>query len=327
VNRVEQAEAQFGVMFGNADPDAFVELRGPAVGGGRWASEFHRGGDIGFACADRIVDLGAEDDTYIGALPRTRRSGKADAIGVGSVVWVDADTPKAVAAVRAFPLPWTLIVRSGGKVGSEAKLHAYLGLTEPVEGSRIEAVNRQFVRHLGADERACDRARILRPAGTFNYKGRDRAPVEIAELDADRTYAIEEIEEVVGQSPAEPADPANVVPLDARRRRRAGGGEGDGFNLDDRPPVEYVEIVAGIKAQPGQKIACPFPDHEDHTPSLHLYGSAERGWYCYGCRRGGGVYEFAACFAGLPLPVRGADFLDIQSALLAAYEREFGVAS
>ena len=35
----------------------------------------------------------------------------------------------------------------------------------------------------------------------------------------------------------------------------------------------------------GDMICCPF--HEDRTPSLHVYADASRGWFCFGCRRGG----------------------------------------
>jgi len=35
---------------------------------------------------------------------------------------------------------------------------------------------------------------------------------------------------------------------------------------------------------------CPLPDHEDSTPSFQVYrgpGGEDRGWYCFGCGRGG----------------------------------------
>lgn len=101
------------------------------------------------------------------------------------------------------------------------------------------------------------------------------------------------------------------------------GERGDDADfLRRRPPAEYVRLLAGLKV-PGRwgwKIHCPFPDHDDRSPSLHVYETAKRGWYCYGCGRGGGIYEFAACLAGLPLPLRGSAFLRVEWALLAVYE-------
>jgi hypothetical protein len=38
--------------------------------------------------------------------------------------------------------------------------------------------------------------------------------------------------------------------------------------------------------------------HEDRTPSLHVYGDPERGWFCFGCGRGGSIYDFAALLFG-----------------------------
>jgi DNA primase len=37
---------------------------------------------------------------------------------------------------------------------------------------------------------------------------------------------------------------------------------------------------------------CPLPDHEDKSPSFTVY-PGDRGWFCYGCLRGGDVIELA----------------------------------
>lgn len=330
MNPVEQAEAYLGVLVRDVDPDHYVEIRWFTPNGPR--QEWHRIGDLGFACADRIVDLGSTFDTYTGALPRTRRGGKKGDVGVGYVAWADLDTAAAVAALRTFLLPPTMIVYSGGvtKEGVR-KRHAYWALDEPIEAARIEAAFRQLTDHLGADPGAGGRARIMRPPGTFNYKDGGRAPVELAEVRPERCYAIDEIEEIVGRAPAEPATRANVVALDARRRP---DDDSATAYLRPRPPVEYVEIVTGIKVKVDEKISCPAPDHDDPGPSLHVYPDH---WRCYGCGRGGGIFEFGALVAGLlgepnPAPgmqrrVRGRDFLAIRDVLLARYEKAKGVAS
>jgi DNA primase len=38
--------------------------------------------------------------------------------------------------------------------------------------------------------------------------------------------------------------------------------------------------------------SCPLPTHEDSTPSFHVYPDT-RSWYCFGCRKGGDVIDFA----------------------------------
>ena len=56
-------------------------------------------------------------------------------------------------------------------------------------------------------------------------------------------------------------------------------------------------------------VACPI--HQEHEPSLKVYETAERGWFCYGesCRRGGDVVTLVAALAGIPTPVRGHQFV------------------
>jgi hypothetical protein len=96
--------------------------------------------------------------------------------------------------------------------------------------------------------------------------------------------------------------------------------------LSSRPPVEYVRVLAGVRARTGATICCPLPDHEDRTPSFHIYSTAEQGWFCFGCRRGGGIYQLAALLAGLSLPVRGREFLAVEAALTDIYLDLLGVA-
>ena len=43
-------------------------------------------------------------------------------------------------------------------------------------------------------------------------------------------------------------------------------------------------------------IQCPF--HIDDSPSLKVYG-AEKGWYCFGCCKGGGGVEFLSYYLGV----------------------------
>jgi hypothetical protein len=45
--------------------------------------------------------------------------------------------------------------------------------------------------------------------------------------------------------------------------------------------------AVGVRLDPGeQMVRCPF--HDDHHPSLHVDADGCR-WFCFGCRRGGGI--------------------------------------
>jgi hypothetical protein len=43
---------------------------------------------------------------------------------------------------------------------------------------------------------------------------------------------------------------------------------------------------------------CPLPDHDEKTPSFTVY-PGERGWWCYGCQRGGDVVDLAQAAWGI----------------------------
>jgi DNA primase len=79
--------------------------------------------------------------------------------------------------------------------------------------------------------------------------------------------------------------------------------------------------VAGVAVPRQRKVACPF--HADRHPSLHVYESAERGWYCFGrCRRGGTIYDLAAALRGCDL--RGDDFVRLRAELRRLFGLEAG---
>lgn len=59
--------------------------------------------------------------------------------------------------------------------------------------------------------------------------------------------------------------------------------------------TEALERI-GLDARIGTKVRCP--EHEDKTPSLHLY---EDGWYCFSCARHGDGIGLIALFQGVPV--------------------------
>ena len=63
-------------------------------------------------------------------------------------------------------------------------------------------------------------------------------------------------------------------------------------------PDVYVSRLLGVRVPRHRKVACPF--HADRHASLHVYETAERGWYCFGrCRRGGTIYDLAGPLYGI----------------------------
>ncbi len=91
----------------------------------------------------------------------------------------------------------------------------------------------------------------------------------------------------------------------------AGGASGDDPLLAIAPDI-YVRRLLGVEVPRHRKVPCPF--HEDRHASLHVYETAERGWYCFGrCRHGGTIYDLAAPLYGYS--ARGDGFLRLRAEL------------
>jgi len=83
--------------------------------------------------------------------------------------------------------------------------------------------------------------------------------------------------------------------------------------LREIPPPVYVEALTGEHVPSSGVIRCPFHDHEDRTPSFKVYPDADRGVWCFGCQRGGGIYDFGAALLGLA--TQGEGFLELRRRL------------
>jgi hypothetical protein len=77
--------------------------------------------------------------------------------------------------------------------------------------------------------------------------------------------------------------------------------------------ARHVTALTGQVIGRDGKIACPF--HADRTPSLHVYETAEQGWACFGCDRGGTVIDFGTHLYGLE--PRGRGYHEVRERLLA----------
>jgi hypothetical protein len=220
------------------------------------------------------------------------------------VAWTDCDGAEAVGALRRFRPRPSMVVASG----SGCNRHAYWFLREPAEVGELERANKRLAVALGADPGSTDGARILRPAGSLSFKAAPPLPVSLLFLDPGARVSLTEL---VGGLPEPPAEPSPVRRMLAPR---AAGGD----RLLAISPREYVERLTGRRPDRGGKIRCPF--HRDDDPSLHVFAEPERGWFCFGCRRGGSVYDFAALL--WRVNPRGTDFVRLRRELGRAFGLE-----
>ncbi|MGI8803270.1 MAG: DNA-primase RepB domain-containing protein [Solirubrobacteraceae bacterium] len=250
------------------------------------------------ALASRIVELATEHDVYVGCAPRTRRSGGLDAIEQVFTLWTDCDGAAAVAALAAFEPKPAMVVLSG----TGPNRHAYWPLRAPLSPGDARRANRRLAHALGADMASTDAARILRPPGTLNHKHAPARRVVCDRLEV-VSYDAREIVGRLADPPTARGDEARVIRLDDRRLP-------NDDVLRTLDPATYVQALTGEHVPASGTIRCPLPDHQDDTPSFHAYPDADSGWYCFGCARGGTIYDLAAQLWGVD--TRGASFHDLR---------------
>lgn len=61
--------------------------------------------------------------------------------------------------------------------------------------------------------------------------------------------------------------------------------------------IKTVGSLLGINLPARGMAHCPFPDHEDRTPSFEVRRDGLR-WTCYGCQRNGGAIDLVMAFHG-----------------------------
>lgn len=283
-------------LYHSAPPGSLVELRFATSTGIR--RRFYRVAEVERVVA-AVAGLARWTDVFVGVMPRRRRRGRRDdLVERGSVVWVDCDTDASVAALAAFrPQPSVQVASGSGQ-----NRHAYWELREAVGLDVVEQLNRRLALQLGADARCSDAARILRPAGSVNWKSGQPRSVRLIAVQQRRV----DVAELERRLPAPPA----VVSVQSRRSSRPAGAD----RLLAVSPRVYVERLLGAPIGRDGKVRCPFHD-DDRTPSLHVYEEPQRGWYCFGCGRGGSIYDFAALLLGRG--TRGEEFLELRRELTA----------
>ena len=296
-----------------AELERYVDLLSGRGRGGGWLEVRHRTAagmrqaffDVDAArdrLAAHVAALAAAHDVYVGAALRSRQGGDRGSVGKAWVVWADCDSPAALERLVAFRPAPSLVVASG----TPGHVHAYWALSRPAGAVVVEDANRRLAGALSADRACVDASRILRPPGTLNHRDGAARPVRI--VGASGSPALE-LDVVLAGAPRREAPRRDVV-LDLPR------WAGDDPLLSVSARV-YVPALLGTPLGRDSKASCPF--HEDRTPSLHAYVEPERGWFCFGCRRGGSIYDFGAQLWGLE--TRGADFLRLRERLGAELGR------
>lgn len=290
---------QLGAIVTPRPRGGFLEVRWRLARGGM-GRMFHPAERVN-AAMQTILAVGAKTDVYVGVAPRTRQEGTAAAVERTHLLWADLDSPDALERLGAFPHRPTLLVASG------TGCHAYWTLRDPggLEARWIAQANRRLAYALAGDPRSCDPARILRPIGTGNHKTSPARRVELVGF----AFTAYDVRELVGDLP----DPPDAKPAPKPRPPRPRDAEHD--VLDTIAPADYIEALTGNVADAEGKVRCPLPDHEDRTPSCHAYPDPGRGWYCYGCSRGGGIIDLAAALWNIE--PRGRDYHDLRRRLAA----------
>jgi len=249
----------------------------------------------------------SENDLYLGVLPRVvSHEGlyipSREFVSGGEMVWLDFDDPEAVENLDRLAHRPHLIVSSGsGGCHCYWRVRSYRQFDQTprpkpraLSAREIERANGRLIAACGGDPASRDRLRFLRIPGSTNQKSRTPCLVQHADLASD-PY---DIADLVGELPD---------PQDTKSQRRSPNSSP--YTGTDRhmqiDPAHYVPELA-LKAT-GEIVdidrfgycLCPLPGHDERTGSFHCYPTAERGWYCFGCAKGGNIYNLAAELIGL----------------------------
>lgn len=103
-------ERYLAALFGHAPAGSFIEVRWRTPSGMNrcFIDVADRSG-----AASSITDRAARTDVYGGVLPRgCHRGGRADLVPEARVLWADCDTRESVDALRTFPAPPSIVMRS-----------------------------------------------------------------------------------------------------------------------------------------------------------------------------------------------------------------------
>jgi hypothetical protein len=280
------------------------------------------------------------EEMFCGPVPRTEPKPRKDAVEAGRVLWVDIDRKSAAppptladveqllsgasedvhdglaaaAALLRFPMPPHVVVFSGS-----GGAHGYWRVEHILRAEWIERANARLIHALEADWASYDRNRFLRMPGGVNGKNGRYCHL----IHADLTSRAYDVRDLVGGLPDPPADDPRA-PKRIRRRRTQPSPRRERIDdpVDRWTPREYFAALCGItEYDHAGKCRCPI--HDDPRPSLWVGETVEQGWYCFGCVRGGRIYDLVSLLIGGPwgADLRGEAFRLARAEL----ERRLGV--
>lgn len=292
--------AYLGVLARAAGGRGWIEIRTQRVGEQRMRQEFFDVADLRAAAA-AVLDRSREGDSYVadvyvGVAIRRDCGGGKSSLDEIQTLWVDCDNADSVAALSRFAPAPAMVVRSSAR-----GCHGYWPLTSPLTIAAAERANRRLAHTLGACRSAVvNAAAILRPPQTWNLKYQPPAAVELLRLTGECFNA----RDVVGALSDPPGASASATSLP-----RDDGPAPEPL-LEVEPSV-YLETLTGRVTGRDGKAHCPL--HPDTKPSFHCYATGMAGWFCFGCDRGGDVYDLGEFVLGIPR--YGADFFRLRRAL------------
>lgn len=287
--------AYLDVITGRGEGEGWIEVRRRYAGGMRTRFFPARGSHRHL---ERHLDRhGTTHDVYVGCALRKAQRGDRDHVGQVWTLWAECDGPRSRRGLDAFVSPPSLLIASG----TPGNVHAYWALADAIDADTAESANRRLATAVGGDPVCYDAARILRPPGTRNHKHKPALAVRQIGPSHRQPYRLAEL--VAGLPPGVPLAPGaaalRIISADP---------------LLSIEPARYIPELTGLALGRDSKVSCPF--HEDRTPSLHVFATAERGWFCFGCGRGGSIYDLAASLWGLQ--TRGGEFVELRERLTRA---------
>jgi hypothetical protein len=263
-------------------------------------------GDAYALCRLAGMARGRGEEVFCTPLPRERAEPGKRAVAAGSVVWVDLDGADGNGLREIARLKPHLWVASG------AGQHLYWRLADDLPPTEVEELNRRLCHRLDGDAACCEYGRIMRLPGTFNQRRGQWCRI----VRADRSRAPVEPEAIRAALP----DPDPPTPVS----RNGGPGHG-GSMADDElqliAPPAYFQALCGLPVPDhGGMVKCPLPDHDDAYASCQVFGEAEQGWWCFGCARGGRIYDLASLMSGgvWGSQLRGEAFRSARELVVAA---------
>jgi hypothetical protein len=260
---------------------------------------------------------GIREEAFVGVAARHEARGSKHAVSETRFLWVDIDHPNRLEVLWEFlaERPCHLLVESAGSGG----VHAYWTLDRPLparfaDREPIEQANLRIIHALGeevADLQCKERSRVLRVAGTVNFKTGRHARV----VEANLALPPYEPRRLVGDLP----DPPDAI-RPARNGPARGEEEADPYKRI--PAAVYFSLLAGITVPArGGLVRCPA--HDDEHPSCSV-STTEPVWRCHACGAGGTLYDLASALLGGPTghDLRGDAFKRARSYVVEALGEE-----